>query len=331
MLPEHTLGHHSTRRSLGFVLAAVIGARHGRDHRLLPDDGEGALPDRPVRPGHPEDRHRAAARRLVRLRPHPEDHPGGADRLLPGRHLRRGRACARPTRSCSTCPRRWAPSPWQTFRKIRFPNALPHLMAGLKVAVTLAVVGAVVGEFVGATEGLGYVLLLANGNLDAPLLFADLILMSRDRHRPVRPRRGRRRHCSSPGTPAGRAGVSPHHFLTTPSRRQHDERRLPHRWPISSPLLCRRRRLRRRTTPPADQRRGGELKQGHADPQLGALRRARALLLRHAEGLSTRTRASTWRSSRAAAPARRPSRSPRSRPTSAGPTRPPLLKGVHAA
>jgi ABC-type nitrate/sulfonate/bicarbonate transport system permease component len=69
-------------------------------------------------------------------------------------------------------------TPWQTFRKIRFPNALPHLMAGLKVAVTLAVVGAVVGEFVGATEGLGYVLLVANGNLDAPMLFADLFLMS---------------------------------------------------------------------------------------------------------------------------------------------------------
>ncbi|HEX2130904.1 MAG TPA: ABC transporter permease [Actinophytocola sp.] len=69
-------------------------------------------------------------------------------------------------------------SRWQTFRKIRFPNALPHLMAGEKVAVTLAVVGAVVGEFVGASEGLGYVLLLANGNLDSALLFAALILMS---------------------------------------------------------------------------------------------------------------------------------------------------------
>ncbi|RKN36649.1 ABC transporter permease [Micromonospora musae] len=68
--------------------------------------------------------------------------------------------------------------PWKTFRKIRFPNALPHLMSGLKVAVTLAVVGAVVGEFVGAEEGLGYVLLVANGNLDAALLFADLFLMS---------------------------------------------------------------------------------------------------------------------------------------------------------
>jgi NitT/TauT family transport system permease protein len=69
-------------------------------------------------------------------------------------------------------------SRWQTFRKIRFPGALPHLMSGLKVAVTLAVVGAVVGEFVGADRGLGYVLLLASGNLNAPLLFADLILMS---------------------------------------------------------------------------------------------------------------------------------------------------------
>ncbi|HEV6953407.1 MAG TPA: ABC transporter permease [Promicromonospora sp.] len=69
-------------------------------------------------------------------------------------------------------------SRWKTFRKIRFPGALPQLMSGLKVAVTLAVVGAVVGEFVGADRGLGYVLLLASGNLDAPLLFADLLLMS---------------------------------------------------------------------------------------------------------------------------------------------------------
>lgn len=64
------------------------------------------------------------------------------------------------------------------FVKVRFPGALPQLMSGLKVAVTLAVVGAVVGEFVGASEGLGYVLLQASGNLNSALLFADLILMS---------------------------------------------------------------------------------------------------------------------------------------------------------
>jgi NitT/TauT family transport system permease protein len=67
---------------------------------------------------------------------------------------------------------------WKVFRKIRFPASLPHLFSGVKVAATLAVVGAVVGEFVGANEGLGYILLIANGNLDSPLLFAGLIVMS---------------------------------------------------------------------------------------------------------------------------------------------------------
>ncbi|MCO6005534.1 ABC transporter permease [Actinoallomurus purpureus] len=68
--------------------------------------------------------------------------------------------------------------PLQTFSKIRFPASLPHLFSGLKVAVTLAVTGAVVGEFVGANEGLGYVIQQANGNLDTPMLFAGLIVMS---------------------------------------------------------------------------------------------------------------------------------------------------------
>nr|WP_307831992.1 ABC transporter permease [Prauserella cavernicola] len=68
--------------------------------------------------------------------------------------------------------------PGQTFWKIRFPASLPHLFAGLKVAATMAVTGAVVGEFVGADEGLGFVILQANGNLDTPVLFAGLLIMS---------------------------------------------------------------------------------------------------------------------------------------------------------
>jgi len=69
-------------------------------------------------------------------------------------------------------------SPWDSFAKIRFPSAMPHIFAGLKVAVTLAVVGAVVGEFVGANSGLGYIVMSSNGNLNTPQLFAALILMS---------------------------------------------------------------------------------------------------------------------------------------------------------
>ncbi len=69
-------------------------------------------------------------------------------------------------------------SRFKTFAKIRLPASLPQLMSGLKVAATLAVTGAVVGEFVGANEGLGYVILQANGNIDTAMLFAALIIMS---------------------------------------------------------------------------------------------------------------------------------------------------------
>ncbi len=65
-----------------------------------------------------------------------------------------------------------------TFFKIRLPNALPAIFGGLKISVTLAVVGAVVGEFVGGDAGLGYLLMVANGNMDTALLFADLTLLT---------------------------------------------------------------------------------------------------------------------------------------------------------
>jgi NitT/TauT family transport system permease protein len=65
-----------------------------------------------------------------------------------------------------------------TFMRISLPQALPSLFAGLKVSVTLAVVGAVVGEFVGSNSGIGYVLQIANGNFDLPLMFAALALLS---------------------------------------------------------------------------------------------------------------------------------------------------------
>jgi ABC-type nitrate/sulfonate/bicarbonate transport system permease component len=68
-------------------------------------------------------------------------------------------------------------SRWQTFSMLEVPAALPVLFAGLKVAVTLAVIGAVVGEFVGADRGLGYLVNLARGILDTPLLFVALFLL----------------------------------------------------------------------------------------------------------------------------------------------------------
>ena len=66
----------------------------------------------------------------------------------------------------------------QTFVKVRAPHALPSVFGGLKIGISLAVVGAVVGEFLGSNDGLGYVLIVANGTLNTPLLFAALVALS---------------------------------------------------------------------------------------------------------------------------------------------------------
>lgn len=62
--------------------------------------------------------------------------------------------------------------------RVRVPHSLPHLMAGLKVAITFSVIGAIVGEFAGANQGLGYVIQFASTQLDTPLIFAALIVVS---------------------------------------------------------------------------------------------------------------------------------------------------------
>lgn len=71
--------------------------------------------------------------------------------------------------------RSYAASRWQTFRLLEVPAALPVLFGGLKMSVILSVVGAVVGEFMGADVGLGFLINLARGVLDTPLMFVAVI------------------------------------------------------------------------------------------------------------------------------------------------------------
>jgi NitT/TauT family transport system permease protein len=66
----------------------------------------------------------------------------------------------------------------QILFRIRVPYSLPQLMAGTKIAATLSVIGAIVGEFAGASDGLGYVIQFASTQLDTPLVFAALLLVS---------------------------------------------------------------------------------------------------------------------------------------------------------
>lgn len=67
---------------------------------------------------------------------------------------------------------------WQTFIMLEIPAAMPVLLGGLKIGVTLSVIGAVVGEFVGADQGLGFLINLAKGLFDTPLMFAALITLA---------------------------------------------------------------------------------------------------------------------------------------------------------
>lgn len=67
---------------------------------------------------------------------------------------------------------------WQIFTKIRLPHALPLIFGGMKISITLAVIGVVVAEFVAAQRGIGYLIVMANGLLDTPLMMAAIAALS---------------------------------------------------------------------------------------------------------------------------------------------------------
>lgn len=69
-------------------------------------------------------------------------------------------------------------SKWQRFIWLELPSAVPGILAGLKIGAPLAVVGAVVGEFLGTGEGLGHLILEANGLLDTPQLCVAIIILA---------------------------------------------------------------------------------------------------------------------------------------------------------
>ena len=66
---------------------------------------------------------------------------------------------------------------WQVFKHLELPASLPVLLGGLKIGVTLSVIGAVVSEFVGADRGLGFLVNLARGLFDTPLMFVALFTL----------------------------------------------------------------------------------------------------------------------------------------------------------
>jgi NitT/TauT family transport system permease protein len=65
----------------------------------------------------------------------------------------------------------------QIYFHVRFFRALPFLFTGLQLGIILSVTGAIVAEFIAGNEGLGYLTILANNNLETPMMFCALILI----------------------------------------------------------------------------------------------------------------------------------------------------------
>lgn len=61
---------------------------------------------------------------------------------------------------------------------LRLPHALPGLVSGLRLAVIYAPLAVLIGEWVGASQGLGHLMLMANGRGQTALMFAALIVLA---------------------------------------------------------------------------------------------------------------------------------------------------------
>jgi NitT/TauT family transport system permease protein len=66
----------------------------------------------------------------------------------------------------------------RVFWKVQLPHALPMLFTGFKVAAALSATGALVAEFVASDRGLGYMLVGYSNNMETPMAFATIIVIS---------------------------------------------------------------------------------------------------------------------------------------------------------
>lgn len=66
----------------------------------------------------------------------------------------------------------------QTLRRIEIPSALPFLFSGLKIAAVISVIAAVFGEWSGSDQGLGHLILVAQGQVQTARVFAAVVVLS---------------------------------------------------------------------------------------------------------------------------------------------------------
>lgn len=69
-------------------------------------------------------------------------------------------------------------SNWLRVRKIDLIYALPSIFTGMKISISMAVGGAVVGEFIAGRQGLGYIIQVANSQVNLAAMFASFIALA---------------------------------------------------------------------------------------------------------------------------------------------------------
>jgi len=69
-------------------------------------------------------------------------------------------------------------SRWDLMRTIILPSATSWILASMHVAFGFALIGAVVGEFTGADKGMGLLIAHAQGNFDAPGIYAGMLIIT---------------------------------------------------------------------------------------------------------------------------------------------------------
>ncbi len=67
---------------------------------------------------------------------------------------------------------------WQIAKMVVVPNALPYIVAGLRLAIGRAILGVVVSEFFGSSEGLGVIMVRAAGRYHVDVVFAGVIIFA---------------------------------------------------------------------------------------------------------------------------------------------------------
>ncbi|MGO9582648.1 MAG: ABC transporter permease [Acidimicrobiales bacterium] len=69
-------------------------------------------------------------------------------------------------------------SRWKVLTKLRWPNALPYLFAGLRITASAALLGAIIVEWLGSDTGLGYLIINSTYQFNTPFLWASIFVSS---------------------------------------------------------------------------------------------------------------------------------------------------------